>query len=1246
VLELSQNVYRVEDMTQNGIIGCLMPNGYPWSTIRGRRINGIEALRLQGLPVEKLDLAGQTQADLQDLAGNAMTSTVVCAVTISALITFEEILEKKVATEIEHGEHGEVMEVEETPLENSEKEDRNRLSSTEIALNYGSKNAADYAPMSVASVTGLAAQTVRLCIVFCSKDNKVNFQCKNCGYTVCKSHFGKPKHNYEVCQPKFADITAFSNMIKNALPRVWIFKINGGGDDWFSLLDHHLGMQEDYYDYMTVERIKKEIVVALKSPLWIQSTKRVGRTWVVRYESQQAILVCTISATSVEWLFFLNGTKKPWNDDIGKQMRNFPILRMKPTDLDLTHGDWEFWLPRVYDVSATVTSGGSLVESYANRLGIKRFNRDLVATEVTLKLNKDSDKSYFESNIEGLYRLHQECGQAFDTLHVLEDGSKRKVFLFLDHEFREGDPKDHPFVITFDTSKLASREPRQNVIGRLKNPPNPQNPDQVSYWRQPISLASEEVREGTLALTSCQQLKIETKGRWSNPIPISFDDTCIQRIKYGHLPRTFAFGSQHACTHKQTVFHAQTKLPVGFDPSWIMEQSFEITNSAAPVLLGKLKWVVDRVLENVDYRVSVGSWMDQTAGDLDICNNCSPVAPHFQWTIRKIKGKAKLKIAPLEDWRETNDFELKIKQQPKGLVAKLQVQRSGEVNIKIEANPTTLMHQAKSLLAKFGGPETIKTSWRIISNDMQSKSLNLAPLTIKDVSAGDVSYKLPSHAGEYLKVELFDCQLRALKWLAERENNPPNFLEEEIVEERVDQLNHSGWGRAEREITRSGSLAAFDVGFGKTILTLALMAAQRPVDEQWAQTPLDGAIPIKATMVFVPTQLTLQWSEEVKKHTTFKKENIICIASIVQLKKLTIQQFIDADVIIVNDRIYGSNAYRGRVSNFSGTLAHALHNSDASERAWRAWHESVVRNVRAFVPHLLNDPVRLREIIEDTCNHALKVARGLKMLIPSQRYSGSQYQKAKQAADKDAAEEKIAAKWRAENSVGYLKGARKTNTKKGKKKGPQMDHAAIGEGAQDANTLANGPVEDKSSAKLEIVEEGGVEAFLRQFQYRDQFDLDNLGGLDGWKNLKGPILEMFAPARLVVDEYHYHKETSLIFSLLQAIGEKAKTRLLLSATPKLGGFGHVKTLAKLLQVNLGADDYRSMPNDLFMAKTKDLTGKYFRSFISKFANLESTREIDGFWGAPFKWAASSSALSFSKFPRRLLWKGKFFAGVC
>lgn len=51
---------------------CLTPNMIGYFAIRGGPITGLEALSLQGLPIDDLLLTRETEAQLADFAGNAM----------------------------------------------------------------------------------------------------------------------------------------------------------------------------------------------------------------------------------------------------------------------------------------------------------------------------------------------------------------------------------------------------------------------------------------------------------------------------------------------------------------------------------------------------------------------------------------------------------------------------------------------------------------------------------------------------------------------------------------------------------------------------------------------------------------------------------------------------------------------------------------------------------------------------------------------------------------------------------------------------------------------------------------------------------------------------------------------------------------------------------------------------------------------------------------------------------------------
>ena len=85
IFDLSQNVERMSGAASFGQIGCITPKGMPYLMGQSRPILGLEALRLQGLPYYELVLGNETQDQLRDLAGNAMTTTIVGCAMMSAL---------------------------------------------------------------------------------------------------------------------------------------------------------------------------------------------------------------------------------------------------------------------------------------------------------------------------------------------------------------------------------------------------------------------------------------------------------------------------------------------------------------------------------------------------------------------------------------------------------------------------------------------------------------------------------------------------------------------------------------------------------------------------------------------------------------------------------------------------------------------------------------------------------------------------------------------------------------------------------------------------------------------------------------------------------------------------------------------------------------------------------------------------------------------------------------------------------
>ncbi|KAI2506741.1 pyrimidine dimer repair by nucleotide-excision repair [Fragilaria crotonensis] len=83
---ISQNASKEKHRTATpGIAGCVTPGGDFFVPSEGRPLLGCEKLLLQGIPYFRLALGNETEVQLGDLAGNAMSLTVVCATMMAAL---------------------------------------------------------------------------------------------------------------------------------------------------------------------------------------------------------------------------------------------------------------------------------------------------------------------------------------------------------------------------------------------------------------------------------------------------------------------------------------------------------------------------------------------------------------------------------------------------------------------------------------------------------------------------------------------------------------------------------------------------------------------------------------------------------------------------------------------------------------------------------------------------------------------------------------------------------------------------------------------------------------------------------------------------------------------------------------------------------------------------------------------------------------------------------------------------------
>jgi len=177
----------------------------------------------------------------------------------------------------------------------------------------------------------------------------------------------------------------------------------------------------------------------------------------------------------------------------------------------------------------------------------------------------------------------------------------------------------------------------------------------------------------------------------------------------------------------------------------------------------------------------------------------------------------------------------------------------------------------------------------------------------------DPENKQPRGFIKDLRVE----QLRSLWWMLEQEKvegKTHTFVEEEISEAALPSLGWRAEGKAERTVMACGGVIADEVGYGKTIISLALIAETKGLPEP--EPAPKGLIDLNATLIVVPGHLSKQWPSEIDKFTgkTFK---VVVIQNMRDLQSKSISDLSRADIIVMASEIFETDIYWQRVEYLS-----------------------------------------------------------------------------------------------------------------------------------------------------------------------------------------------------------------------------------------------------------------------------------------------------------------------------------------
>ncbi|CAN9474729.1 unnamed protein product [Alternaria alternata] len=197
--DVSQNVDRFK--ADLGIAPCITLGGQDFVSNRQHALNGSQLSMLQEMPLDRLLFANETHKDLQNLAGNAMSTTVIGASLISALIVGCKAFHPYQAKS-----GGKTLSA---PLSSNMITEPGMLK--RIFLQPST-----YEDLNLVKLQQEAKSSARMCN--CEGKQTISKSaiqiCSACGYSVCSSCAGNPKHVYRTIVPASHRITPPDEFIR------------------------------------------------------------------------------------------------------------------------------------------------------------------------------------------------------------------------------------------------------------------------------------------------------------------------------------------------------------------------------------------------------------------------------------------------------------------------------------------------------------------------------------------------------------------------------------------------------------------------------------------------------------------------------------------------------------------------------------------------------------------------------------------------------------------------------------------------------------------------------------------------------------------------------------------------------------------------------------------------------------------------------------------------------------------------
>ncbi|KAJ5921180.1 C-5 cytosine methyltransferase [Penicillium verhagenii] len=928
-IDLSQGVDRGTDGPRFGVTNCLTPCGVQFSTIRGGPLTGLEALSLQGLPLDRLILSNESTRELQDLAGNAMTTTTVGAVILSALIAAPFVLDNE-GTGSLNLQEGVGCSTTTPPSPSLFKvETGHRLLAAGVEIDHHCRHDGTGHWSTIVAQSVLAS---RFC--YCEKQTRVVnriLRCHLCEHTACSSCAGNPEHAYEpkVIVGQRIQPLDFQRMLRRTLPMRLRFAVPVAEVLGLLRRDRFLSLSDATYDD-TWEQYVSSVKNALREEVRFTDITRT-EIWTVFFEGESVSLRLEIDKDGFQWLLFAKPPSRSPAQCVLREILAKPIARMRPESPEwLFQGVWEVLDPISTEFTLQVSGLGNQVPTYLSSCGLlgPRHAEPRIWTHLKIDC-KQSDADQLDRDLRGTYQHLPDCGTAEGSLYKKDcPEGQPPVYLFFDPR-KAGRITHDGFVFSVEHRRNPGYGVRRTIA---ELPPS---------WR-PVSV-----------LKTHQNISAYSR-RFHRVPSFSLSTSGGQPITYHHLDaenELILRGEDCRATYIPLVSLSADAATLGLSERRL---SWTSTNPEKdPNAFRGIAWALQRA---GDAFSSYNKWMSlRLPGMNGICSTCKPTQPSFIWRVGQ-KGK----VFPCEDPREAATWARAVKSKPPLFLIFENVDDSGMGELQISANLQSMAHSAHGQLFGIDRLNGLNFEWRLIPNAYDMGRQKHALFEIPDNQNDAMIHQPPN----FQTLQLRNEQLRSLGWMVAQEaDNIEPFMEEETVEAPLPMMAWRADVKASIPRTVRGGLIADEVGFGKTAIILGLIDSQYERDKARTLSSVeklshDGLLTTKATLIVVPNNVCKQWHNEINKFfgngggRAQRRYKVMVISTIKQLGSITFEDIQKADIVLVSWNVLNSQIYYQKLQLFVG--AAQIPNAGKGGRAFDHWLEAAFTSLGDMVGLLSN----------------------------------------------------------------------------------------------------------------------------------------------------------------------------------------------------------------------------------------------------------------------------------------------------